>query len=149
MTKSEMITVLRETHLVVPREVFDLKLKASDFAVYCYLLSLKHAKSGCSYPGYKNIAKTFQMGSTNTVSACVRRLEDQGMISTEYRTRRKRDGRRKNSSLRYTVHEVEEVREERNWREARRAARLQEIRETQEKANKKGVRIIPNDSIIA
>ncbi len=141
MTKDEMIRALRETHLVFPKTLFSLGLKAEDLAVYCYLSTFRDNETGECFPSYKTIGKTLKMGSTNTVRNCIRRLEAQGMITTEPTLRKKSDGIERNSTLLYTIYEVQDVREKRNWEEKRRADEVYEKQQIIKKAKRKGAHV--------
>ncbi len=96
----------------VPVEVFHLDLKGGELLVYIYLHYQKGVRSGQCWPSYATIGAAVGMGR-KTVQRHVHSLISKGLIQAEDTTIRRRDGRRYNGSLLYTVRPVERILKER------------------------------------
>lgn len=95
-----------KNYFPVPNEIYHLDLKASEIAIYGYLLSIEDRKTYQCYPSYKTIGKAVKM-SPNTVRKYVATLEEKGLISTEATMIRRKDGRPMNGSLLYTIRPIQ------------------------------------------
>ena len=69
---------------IVPNCIYEEKLKARDFAVYCYLFYRSDMKTFKCYPSRSTIAKNCRM-TEPTVDEALRVLEDNGLISVTHR----------------------------------------------------------------
>lgn len=92
----------------VPVEVFQLDLKPSELLVYIYLHYQKGVRSGQYWPSYATIGKAVGM-SRNTVQTHIGSLINKGLIRAEETMIRRKNGRRCNGSLRYTVTPIRQV----------------------------------------
>ncbi len=86
----------------IPNEVFQLDLKPGELLVYIYLHYQKGARSGQCWPSYATIGKTVGM-SRKTVQTHIGSLINKGLIQAEETMIRRKNGRRCNGSLRYTI----------------------------------------------
>lgn len=96
----------------VPVEVFQLGLKASELLVYIYLHYQKGVRSGQCWPSYATIGAAVGM-SRKTVQKHIGALVNRGLIRVEETTIRRKDGRRRNGSLLYTVKPIQQILRER------------------------------------
>ena len=97
----------------VPSEVFQLDLKPGELLVYIYLHYQKGVRSGQCWPSYATIGKAVGM-CRKTVQKHIGSLINKGLIQAEETVIRRKDGRRYNGNLRYTItpiHQVLRVRE--------------------------------------
>lgn len=97
----------------VPSEVFQLDLKPDELLVYIYLHYQKGVRSGQCWPSYATIGKAVGM-CRKTVQKHIGSLINKGLIQAEETVIRRKDGRRYNGNLRYTItpiHQVLRVRE--------------------------------------
>ena len=97
-----------KNYFPLPNEVFCLGLTYGEFAVYSYLMYRENRKTFKCYPSYKTIGNTIGM-SKNTVRKYVKSLEDKQLISTQSTTIIKKDGRKQNGSLLYTILPIDEA----------------------------------------
>ena len=96
----------------LPKEVFQLDLKAGDLLVYIYLQYQKGVRSGQCWPSYSTIGAAVSM-SRKTVQKHVQALVDKGLIQTEETTIRRKNGFVYNGSLLYTLKPIQQVMRER------------------------------------
>lgn len=96
----------------LPNAVFQLGLKASDLLVYLYLYYQKGVRSRQCWPSYATIGRAVGM-SRKTVQKHVHSLVDMDLIQAEDTAICRRDGRRYNGSLLYTVKPIEQILKER------------------------------------
>lgn len=92
----------------IPNEVFQLDLKPGELLVYIYLHYQKGVRSGQCWPSYATIGKAVGM-CRKTVQTHIGSLINKGLIRAEETMIRRRDGRRCNGSLRYTVTPIRQV----------------------------------------
>ena len=92
----------------VPNEVFQLGLKPSELLVYIYLHYQKGVRSGQCWPSYATIGKAVGM-CRKTAQKHIGSLVNKGLIQAEETITRRKDGRRCNASLRYTVTPIRQV----------------------------------------
>lgn len=92
----------------VPVEVFQLNLKPGELLVYIYLHYQKGVRSRQCWPSYATIGAAVGM-SRKTVQKHVGSLVNKGLIHAEETTICRKDGRRCNGSLRYTVTPIRQV----------------------------------------
>ena len=96
----------------LPNEVFQLGLKAGDLLVYLYLQYQKGVRSGQCWPSYATIGAAVGM-SRKTVQKHIGALVNRGLIQAEETMIRRKDGRRCNGNLLYTIRPMEQVLRER------------------------------------
>lgn len=92
----------------VPVEVFQLGLQPGELLVYIYLHYQKGVRSGQCWPSYATIGKAVGM-SRKTVQKHIGSLINKGLIQAEETMIRRKDGRRCNGSLRYTIIPIRQV----------------------------------------
>lgn len=92
----------------VPNEVFQLDLKPGELLVYIYLHYQKGVRSGQCWPSYATIGAAVGM-SRKTVQTHIGSLINKGLIRAEETMIRRKNGRRCNGSLRYTVTPIRQV----------------------------------------
>ena len=92
----------------MPNEVYYLSLSYGAIAVYGYLLHIEDRKTFQSYASYNTIGRAVKM-SANTVRKYVSELEEKQLIRTEPTTVITRDGRKRNSTLRYHIRPIREA----------------------------------------
>lgn len=96
----------------LPNVVFQLGLKGGDLLVFIYLQYQKGVRSGQCWPSYATIGKAVGM-SRKTVQKHVWSLLDKGLIQAEDTMVRRKNGRRYNGSLLYTVKPIKQIMKER------------------------------------
>ncbi len=96
----------------VPNEVFQLGLKFGELLVYLYLHYQKGVRSGQCWPSYATIGAAVGI-SRKTVQKHISSLISKGLIRAEETMIHRRDGRRCNGSLLYTVKPIEQILRER------------------------------------
>ncbi len=96
----------------VPNEVFQLGLKSGELLVYLYLHYQKGVRSGQCWPSYATIGAAVGM-SRKTAQKHISSLISKGLIRAEETMIHRRDGRRCNGSLLYTVKPIEQILRER------------------------------------
>ena len=96
----------------VPNEVFQLGLQPGELLVYIYLHYQKGVRSGQCWPSYATIGAAVGM-SRKTVQKHIGSLINKGLIQAEETMIRRKDGRRCNGSLLYTVRPIEQILKER------------------------------------
>ena len=96
----------------VPNEVFQLDLEPGELLVYIYLHYQKGVRSGQCWPSYTTIGAAVGM-SRKTVQKHIGSLVDKDLIRAEEIMIRRKDGRRCNGSLLYTVRPIEQILKER------------------------------------
>lgn len=96
----------------IPAEVFQFNLKAGELLVYIYLHYQKGVRSGQCWPSYATIGTAVGM-SRKTVQKHIGSLVDKDLIRAEETMIRRKDGRRCNGSLLYTVKPIEQILKER------------------------------------
>ena len=92
----------------VPNEVFQLGLKPGELLVYIYLHYQKGVRSGQCWPSYATIGASVGM-SRKTVQKHIGSLINKRLIQAEETMIRRKDGRRCNGRLRYTVTPIRQV----------------------------------------
>ena len=92
----------------VPNEVFQLGLQPGELLVYIYLHYQKGVRSGQCWPSYATIGTAVGM-SRKTVQKHIGSLVDKDLIRAEETMIRRKDGRRCNGSLLYTVKPIEQI----------------------------------------
>lgn len=93
---------------LVPNEVFQLKLRASEIAIYCYLLFCEDRETYQCYPSYKTIGDAVGM-TENTVRKYIAMLEEKQIITTAPTVISSLDGLPRNGALLYTIRPIQEV----------------------------------------
>ena len=96
----------------VPVEVFQLGLQPGELLVYIYLHYQKGVRSGQCWPSYATIGAAVGM-SRKTVQKHIGSLINKGLIQAEETMIRRKDGRRCNGSLLYTVKPIQQILRER------------------------------------
>lgn len=96
----------------VPNEVFQLGLQPSELLVYIYLHYQKGVRSGQCWPSYATIGTAVGM-SRKTVQKHIGSLVDKDLIRADETMIHRKDGRRCNGSLLYTVRPIEQILKER------------------------------------
>ena len=91
-----------KNYFPLPNEIYQLGLSHGAIAVYGYLLRIEDRRTYQCHPSYATIGKAVGM-SNNTVRKYVQELEERGLIRTERTTVTLKDGRKRNSSLLYTI----------------------------------------------
>lgn len=86
----------------LPNEIFSLKLKPAELAIYAYMMYLENRKTFTCYPSYKTIGKAVGL-SVNTVQKYVKSLEEKNFIETQYTSIFRKTGEKVNGNLRYTI----------------------------------------------
>ena len=127
---------------LLPNELFDLELEAGEIAVYSYLLRCEGRRTHQCWPSYQTIGKAVRM-SRKTVQKYVAMLEDKRLIATEQTTVRRRDGRKKNGNLLYTILPIHEAREHFHQRQMAKLEHAAAIHRAKAKAEKLGVEFHP------
>ena len=79
--RSASSTYMRYLPVPVPASVHELQLSPGAPSVYGYLIRCMD-NSFCCYPSYKTIGEHVCL-SANTVTKCVKELEDKRLIETE------------------------------------------------------------------
>lgn len=97
-----------KNYFPLPNEIFFLGLTSGEIAVYAYLLYREDRKTYQCHPSYKTIGNALKM-SRNTVKKYVSALEEKKLILTEPTTVRRKDGRKYNGNLLYTIRPIEEA----------------------------------------
>lgn len=97
-----------KNYFPLPNEVFLLRLKPGELAVYAYLLYCEDRQTYQCWPSYRTIGKAVGL-SENTVRKCVSGLVERGLVATEPTSIRMRDGRKRNGSLLYTIRPIQEA----------------------------------------
>ena len=82
----------------LPNEIFLLKLRPGELAVYCYLRRCENQKTHQCWPSCKTIGSAVGM-SENTVRKYVQLLAERGLIAVEPTTA----GAARNGTLRFTL----------------------------------------------
>ena len=96
----------------VPAEVFQLDLECGELLVYLYLHYQKGVRSGQCWPSYATIGAAVGM-SRKTVQKHIGALVNRGLIRAEETMIRRKDGRRCNGSLLYTIKPIRQILRER------------------------------------
>ena len=120
-----------KNYFPLPNEIFLLRLKPGELAVYAYLLYCEDRETYQCWPSYKTIGKALGM-CENTVSKYVRSLEEKGLIRTEPTMIRSKDGRPLNGNLLYTICPIQAAVEsfyERQFRQLEEDAARQRVAE--------------------
>ena len=86
----------------LPNEIFLLKLRPGELAVYCYLRRCENQKTHQCWPSCKTIGEAVGM-CENTVSKYVQLLAERGLIAVEPTTVTTRSGAARNGTLRFTL----------------------------------------------
>lgn len=97
-----------KNYFPLPNEIFFLRLKPGELAVYAYLLYCEDRETYQCWPSYCTIGKAVGL-SENTVRKCVSGLVDRGPIVTDPTSIHMRDGRKRNDSLLYTIRPIQEA----------------------------------------
>ena len=97
-----------KNYFPLPNEIFFLRLKPGELAVYAYLLYCEDRNTYQCWPSYHTIGRAVGL-SENTVRKCVSGLEARGLIVTEPTSIRTQAGRKRNGSLLYTIRPVQEA----------------------------------------
>ena len=130
---------------LLPNELFSLGLEAGEIAVYSYLLRSEGRRTHQCWPSYQTIGKAVGM-SRKTVQKYVTMLEDKRLTATEQTIVRRRDGRRKNGNLLYTILPIHEAREHFHQRQMAKLERAAELHRAKARAEKLGVEFHPADT---
>jgi len=96
-----------KNYFPLPNEIFCLGLCSGELSVYSYLLCCENRKTFQCWPSYKTIGNALQM-SRNTVRKYVAQLEEKRFITTEYTQVFKKNGKKYNGNLKYTVRPIAE-----------------------------------------
>ena len=86
----------------LPNEIFLLKLRPGELAVYCYLRRCENQKTHQCWPSCKTIGEAVSM-CENTVSKYVQLLAERGLIAVEPTTVTTRSGAARNGTLGFTL----------------------------------------------
>ena len=100
----------RKYYFTLPNEIFSLELEAGAIAVYSYLLRCEDRRTHQCWPSYKTIGAAVRL-SRNTVKKHVTVLEKKCLITTEPTSVTRRDGRKQNGNLLYTIRPIQDARE--------------------------------------
>ena len=92
----------------LPNEIFLLKLRPGELAVYCYLRRCENQKTHRFWPSCKTIGSAVGM-SENTVRKYLRRLEERELITTEPTEVVTKTGEKRNGNLLFTLRPIGEV----------------------------------------
>lgn len=92
----------------LPNEIFSLGLNTGEIATYAYLMKCENRETYQCYPSYVTIGEA--IGKTkNSVMQYVHGLEEKHLIYTEPTTVWGKDGKKRNSNLRFTIRPIEEA----------------------------------------
>ena len=130
---------------LLPNELFSLGLEAGEIAVYSYLLRCEDRKTHQCWPSYQTIGKAVRM-SKKTVRKYVAMLEDKRLIATEQTTVQRRNGRKQNGNLLYTIRPIHEGLEHFHQRQMAKLERATAIHNAKVLAEKRGVEFHPADT---
>ena len=130
---------------LLPNDLFSLGLSSGEIAVYSYLLRCEDRKTHQCWPSYKTIGKAVKM-SRKTVQKYVAMLEDKRLIATEQTTVQRRNGRKQNGNLLYTIRPIREALEHFHERQMAKLERTAAIHHAKEQAVKRGVEFHPADT---
>ena len=97
-----------KNYFPLPNEIFNLDLSSGEIAVYSFLMRCEDRKTFQCHPSYKTIGKALKM-SQNTVRKYVVGLIDKKLITAEPTRIRRKDGRKRNGGLLYTIRPIEEA----------------------------------------
>lgn len=97
-----------KNYFPLPNEIFLLRLKPGELAVYAYLLYCEDRETYQCWPSYKTIGRAVGM-SQNTVRKYVVALEEKALIRTEPTSVYTKSGQKRNGSLLYTIRPIQEA----------------------------------------
>ena len=121
-----------KNYFPLPNEIFLLRLKPGELAVYAYLLYCEDRETYQCWPSYTTIGKA--IGRTkNTVMQYVDALSEKGLISTEPTSVLTKSKIKKNGNLRYTIRPIHEAVEIFHTRQLSAIERTTERRQIQRK----------------
>ena len=127
-------------YFLLPNELFSLGLSSGEIAVYSHLLRCENRESYQCWPSCETIGRAVRM-SKKTVRKYVALLEDKRLIATEQATIRKKDGRKQNGSLLYTIRPIQEAIDAHQRRQMRRLEEATARHELKKRAEKYGLNI--------
>lgn len=91
-----------KNYFPVPNEIFSLGLRAGEIALYAFLLKCEDRKTFKCWPSYRTISTALNI-SKNTVKKYVESLYEKQLIDIEYTQIIRRDGKKLNGNLKYTI----------------------------------------------
>ncbi len=91
-----------KNYFPVPNEIFNLGLRAGEIALYAFLLKCEDRKTFKCWPSYRTISGALNI-SKNTVKKYVESLYEKQLIDIEYTQIIRRDGKKLNGNLKYTI----------------------------------------------
>ena len=91
-----------KNYFPVPNEIFNLGLRAGEIALYAFLLKCEDRKTFKCWPSYRTISTALNI-SKNTVKKYVESLYEKQLIDIEYTQIIRRDGKKLNGNLKYTI----------------------------------------------
>ena len=90
-------------YFMLPNEIFNMDLTASEIALYAFLMRMEDRKTFTCYPAFKTIGEALKMGSKNTVMKYVRLLEEKELIETKHTIVEHHDGSLRNGNLMFRI----------------------------------------------
>lgn len=91
-----------KNYFPMPNEIFNLGLRAGEIALYAFLLKCEDRKTFKCWPSYRTISGALNI-SKNTVKKYVESLYEKQLIDIEYTQIIRRDGKKLNGNLKYTI----------------------------------------------
>ena len=95
-------------YFFLPNEIFILGLSPSELSVYAYLIFCKDRKTHQCWPSIGRISQHTGM-SANTISKYIRLLEEKRLIDVKPTKVQTRDGKIRNSTLRFAIRPIQEA----------------------------------------
>ena len=95
-----------KNYFPVPNEIFNLGLRAGEIALYAFLLKCEDRKTFKCWPSYRTISGALNI-SKNTVKKYVESLYEKQLIDIEYTQIIRRDGKKLNGNLKYTIRPIQ------------------------------------------
>ena len=95
-------------YFLLPNEIFTLGLSPGELSVYVYLIFCEDRQTYQCWPSIGRISQYTGM-SANTVAKHIRHLEDKRLIDVEPTKVQTRDGKVRNSTLRFTIRPIQEA----------------------------------------
>ena len=97
-----------KNYFPVPNEIFNLGLRAGEIALYAFLLKCEDRKTFKCWPSYRTISTALNI-SKNTVKKYVESLYEKQLIGIEYTQIIRRNGKKLNGNLKYTIRPIQEA----------------------------------------
>ena len=93
---------------LLPNAIFTLGLCPGEMTIYAYLIFCEDRKTHQCWPSIGRICQHTGL-SANTVAKYIRQLEDKRLIDVEPTKVETRDGKVRNSTLRFTIRPIQEA----------------------------------------